>query len=143
MVVSKIPERERVPGPPVGWRPRTLTIAEKLQVVVNQAGREWTHYVAGQLLDGPLLEPMKGGGIHFDHQPAIQERRWDPELEDTIPPSCDLHFIVALNKVTHGVKTAKRDIKEIAKTRRLERGPKAKRPWPKAIKKRRPGRAPR
>lgn len=110
--MSKIPQRERVAGPPKGWRPRALTIAEKLQVVVNQRG--W-HYMGAV----EALDPM-GVGVDFDHVPAIHERRWDPKKGDTIPPSCDLNYIVAVNRPAHRTKTAKRDIKEIAKTRRLE-----------------------
>lgn len=123
--VDRLGGREEVLGPPEGWRPRALTIAEKLQVVVNQGSRE---PMDGRHELEPLLEPI-ALGIHFDHQPAIQERRWDPAAGDTIPPSCDLRYIVALNKATHDVKTAKRDIPEISKTRRLEKGPKkSKRP---------------
>lgn len=108
--MGNVMEREKVPGPPKGWRPRDLKIMEKLEIIVKQRGLE---------PGGARLEPLDGG-VHFDHQPAIQERRWDPEKLDTIPPSCDLNWIVALNKSTHGVKTAKRDIREIAKTRRLD-----------------------
>lgn len=121
--LDRLGGREEVPGPPKGWRPRALTVAEKLHIVCNQGGVEWTNYCAGDLQHGPQLEPLKG--IQFDHQPAIQERKWDPEKRDTIPPSCDLRYIVALNKPTHATKTAKRDIPEISKTRRLEKGPKA------------------
>lgn len=109
-MTSKIMPREKVLGPPVGWRPRDLTMREKFEIIVRQRGCE---------PDGTLLEPM-ACGIHFDHQPALQRRRWDPIAEDTIPPACDRKFIVALNKPTHDVKTAKQDIPEIHKTRRLE-----------------------
>lgn len=121
--VDRLGGREEVLGPPKGWRPRALTVAEKLHIVCNQGGVEWTNFAAGGLIHGPQLEPLTKG-IHFDHQPAIQARRWDPAAGDTVPPSCDLRYIVALNKPTHAVKTAKRDIPEISKTRRLEKGPK-------------------
>jgi hypothetical protein len=104
--------REKVPGPPVKWRPRDLTMREKLEIVVRQKGFE---------PDGRTrLRPLEDG-VQFDHVPALQRRRWDPETEDTIPPACDLAYIVALNKATHAVKTAKSDVPEIAKTRRLEK----------------------
>lgn len=121
----------KVEGPPLKWRPRDLKDREKFEIIIRQRGYE---------PDGKTrLLPMQTG-VDFDHQPAIQERRWDPEEEDTIPRSCDLDFIVALNKPTHAAKTAKRDIKEIAKTRRLEKGPKksktkwGSRPFPKKVK---------
>lgn len=110
-------------GPPANWRPRSLTIKEKLEIVVRQGGRE---------PGGERLLPMMEG-VEFDHQPALQRRRWIPEIQDTMPGSCDLNYIVALNKGTHGVKTAKVDQREIAKTKRLEgrtgQG-KPKRRWP-------------
>lgn len=132
MVMSKIIPREKVLGPPVGWRPRDLSIKEKLEIVVRQKGFEPDGVT--RLL--PMVE-----GVQFDHVPALQRRIWDPEAEDTVPPACDLSYIYAVNKTTHAVKTARSDIPEIAKTRRLEAGPKPKktrwatRPFPKKQKK--------
>lgn len=119
MKVDRLNGREEVLGPPKGWRPRALTVAEKLEIVVRQGGFDFGRF--GQ--PGNRLDPL-GCGVQFDHQPAIQERRWDPAAGDTSPPSCSLDHIVALNRDTHAVKTAKRDIPEISKTRRLEKGPK-------------------
>ena len=124
-------KREIVEGPPKGWRPRALTVMEKIEIVIRQKGKEPS---------GERLEPLSG--LDFDHQPSIQARRWNPEISDTEPPSCDLRFIVALNRKTHRVKTASRDVPEIAKTRRLEaardkdspekkKKPKIRKPWPK------------
>lgn len=96
-------------GPPEKWRPRALTIKEKLEIVVRQGGRE---------PGGDRLQPLDG--VDFDHQPALQRRRWDPVAGDTIPASCDLAYIVALNKATHQVKTRRHDVPEIAKSKRLE-----------------------
>lgn len=101
---------DKVLGPPENWRPRALTTREKLEIVVRQGGREPS---GARLL--PMLE-----GVQFDHEPALQRRRWIPELNDTAPASCDLAYIVAINKTTHGVKTAKLDVPEIAKLKRLE-----------------------
>lgn len=100
----------QVLGPPENWRPRALTIKEKLEIVVRQHGKEPS---------GERLLPMMEG-VEFDHQPALQRRRWIPELNDTMPASCDLNYIVALNKRTHAVKTANVDQREIAKLKRLE-----------------------
>jgi hypothetical protein len=114
---------EKVEGPPANWRPRPLTIREKLEIVVRQGGRE---------PGGARLNPLDG--VQFDHLPAIQRRRWDPEKQDTVPPSCALDFIVAINSDTHAVKTARHDVPEIAKTKRLEERregmAKPKRKWP-------------
>lgn len=96
-------------GPPEKWRPRALTVKEKLEIVVRQGGRE---------PGGARLQPLDG--VDFDHQPALQRRRWDPVACDTVPASCDLAYIVALNKPTHQVKTRKQDVPEIAKSKRLE-----------------------
>lgn len=99
----------KVLGPPENWRPRALTTKEKLEVVVAQHGKE---------PGGARLNPLDG--IQFDHNPALQRRRWDPVAGDTVPASCDLRYIVALNKPTHAEKTAKEDQPEIAKLKRLE-----------------------
>ncbi|RUW81522.1 hypothetical protein [Mesorhizobium sp. M2A.F.Ca.ET.067.02.1.1] len=98
----------QVLGPPENWRPRALSVREKLEIVVRQGGKE---------PGGARLNPLEG--VQFDHDPALQRRRWNPEAQDTIPPSCCLENIVALNKPTHGVKTPV-DQREIAKTKRLE-----------------------
>lgn len=102
--------REKVPGPPVGWRPRSLTLREKLEIVVRQSGKDPS---------GARLAPL-GEGVQFDHVPAIQLRRWDPVACDTIPPSCDLRYIEARNRGAHTAKTAKSDVPAIAKLRRAE-----------------------
>lgn len=110
-------------GPPERWRPRPLTIKEKLEIVIRQGGKE---------PGGAKLQALEG--IEFDHQPALQRRRWNPDAQDTIPPACSLDHIVALNKPTHAAKTAKQDVPEIAKTKRLEGKTgqaKPKRKWPK------------
>ncbi|WEX10334.1 hypothetical protein [Chelativorans sp. AA-79] len=99
----------RVSGPPEKWRPRALTVREKLEIVVRQGGKEPS---------GARLNPLDG--VQFDHQPPIQLRQWDEAKQDTIPPSCDLNHIVALNKPAHATKTAKVDQPAIAKLKRLE-----------------------
>ncbi|RWB67594.1 hypothetical protein [Mesorhizobium sp.] len=113
----------KVEGPPANWRPRALTIKEKLEIVVRQGGRE---------PGGARLLPLEG--LAFDHVPALQRRRWCAETGDTIPASCSLDHIQALNNPTHAEKTAKSDIPEIAKTKRLEErrsgDSKPKRKWP-------------
>jgi hypothetical protein len=131
--MSKVPRYigEKVEGPPEGWRPRALTVREKLEIVVRQAGCE--RNLGARLL--PLTD-----GVEFHHDPALQRRRWDPDAQDTVPASCDLSYIVAMNKPAHREQTAKRDVPEIAKTKRLEgkSKPKVKRAWAKRPMQRRP-----
>lgn len=102
---------EHIAGPPTGWRPRALKIAEKLEIIINQNGKDTD--TNERLL--PLDE-----GVQFDHRPAIQMRKWDADAQDTIPPSCDLKFIAAINKSTHGKKT-KKDVAAIAKIKRINK----------------------
>lgn len=114
--VTNIGDRERVPGPPRGWRPaKALTFREKMKIVIRQGGRD---------PDGSQLDV--DAGIEYDHHPALHRRRWDPVGQDTIPAAGDLRYIVARNKNAHRHKTSKEDVPEIAKTRRLE-GAKEKR----------------
>lgn len=108
--IATLPDHgAQVLGPPVKWRPRPLTIKEKLEIVVRQHGKE---------PGGDRLNPLDG--IDFHHSPALQRRRWDQDTLDTVPPSCSLEHLVALNKPTHQEQTAKRDAPEIAKLKRLE-----------------------
>ncbi|TIR72192.1 MAG: hypothetical protein E5X24_02215, partial [Mesorhizobium sp.] len=62
----------QVLGPPANWRPRALSVREKLEIVVRQGGKEPS---------GARLNPLDG--VQFDHDPALQRRRWDPEAHDT------------------------------------------------------------
>jgi len=108
--IATLPDHgAQVLGPPAKWRPRPLLTKEKLEIVVRQHGKE---------PGGARLNPLDG--VQFDHDPALQRRRWCADTLDTIPPSCSLDFIIALNKPTHGTKTAKVDVPEIAKLKRLE-----------------------
>lgn len=122
---------EKVLGPPVGWRPRDLNMREKFEIIIRQNGKE----PDGVTRLAPLQE-----GVDFHHDPALKRRRWDPEIEDTVPAALDLAFIVAINKATHRIQTTKKDVPEIAKTKRLEAGPKKSkksfpsRPFPKRTK---------
>jgi hypothetical protein len=57
--------------------------------------------------------------IEWDHDPPIQQRLWDPLTNDVSPAANDDRFIFPRQKAAHREKTAKRDIPEIAKTKRL------------------------
>lgn len=111
-----------VEGPPTGWRPRALSMREKLQVIVNQMGRDPS---------GERLAPIEQG-VEFDHDPALHLRIWDAEKQDTVPSACDLEYIVARNRADHRQKTS-RDQSEIAKIDRLTgvtKQNRRKRKWP-------------
>lgn len=63
------------------------------------------------------LDPDKE--IEWDHQPPLQQRVWDPFIEDTEPTANDPRYILPRQKAEHREQTAKRDIPAIAKTKRL------------------------
>lgn len=96
------------PRPPKGFRPH-MSVKVKLEAVLMHA----------PILDDEGNKVCALADIDFDHQPPLQMRVWDPVNGDTIPPANDPAHIVPLARKTHRQKTAKRDVPEIAKTRRL------------------------
>lgn len=92
--------RQPAPAPPRGAR-KAMTLGVKLRAALRLAG----------------LDPDQP--IDFDHDPPLGLRLWDEEAGDFIPPSNDDRYIVPRGKPVHAEKTAKRDIPEIARTKRL------------------------
>lgn len=93
-------------GPPKGFRPH-MSMQAKLLAALRAAG----------------LDPDQG--IEWHHDPPLQQRVWDPFIQDTSPTANDPRFIVPLQKAAHRERTAKHDVPEIAKTRRLAKGQEA------------------
>lgn len=92
--------REPATPPPVGFR-KPIPIRVKLRAALRAAG----------------LNPDLP--IEWDHEPAVQLRVYDTAIGDTIPGCNDDRYIVPRQKDEHRIKTTKRDIPEIAKTKRL------------------------
>ena len=100
----------RVPAcaPPKGFRKRP-GLKVKLQAL---------------LLHGPV-EDADGNRITnlehitWDHCPPLMQREYDQSHKDTIPAANDPAFIIPRAIAVHQEKTAKKDIPEIAKTKRL------------------------
>lgn len=92
--------RKPAQAPPKGYRPR-ITASAKLRAALRAAGID---------PDQPYA---------FDHQPPLAMRRWNPFIGDTVPPANDDRALVPVQQAVHREKTAKRDIPEIAKTKRL------------------------
>ena len=100
----------RVPAcaPPKGFRKRP-GLKVKLQAL---------------LLHGPVLD--ENGNqitdlnlITWDHCPPLMQREYNQSRKDTIPAANDPAFIIPRAIAVHQEKTAKTDIPEIAKTKRL------------------------
>ncbi len=87
-------------GPPKGYRPY-IPVERKIRAALRAAG----------------IDPDQPYEWH--HDPPIQLRPWDPFIFDTVPAVQDDRYIVPLQKAAHRERTAKRDIPEIAKTKRL------------------------
>ena len=101
-----IGSRKPVLRPPLGWR-KSIPLAIKLQVVVNQGGKA---------PDGTPLDAITIG-IHFDHRPPLHERIYDPDLDETVPAANDIRFIIALPVPAHRALSA-RDLTRMSKTER-------------------------
>jgi hypothetical protein len=81
--------------PPKDWkRPATLT-KTKLQVLLNQDGK---CKATGERL-GDVAN------THFDHRPALWERKFDTATRDTVPPANDPAFIEAITRAAHDQRT--------------------------------------
>lgn len=92
--------RQPAPAPPTGWRPKPLTLRQKLDAALRALG---------------LSEEM----IEWQHDPPIQLRVWVPDRQDTEPPSRDPNYVTPMRKSDHREVTAKVDIPAIAKTKRM------------------------
>lgn len=99
--------REPEEGPPKGYRPH-MPMAVKIEAALLALG----------------LDPKT---VEWDHDPALQLRRWDKKKKDTIPPANDPRFIKPRPKAAHAEKSngpatkafAQGDKTEIAKGDRL------------------------
>jgi hypothetical protein len=107
-MATKLPiaSRDEVLRPPKGWR-KSIPLAVKLQVIVNQRGRA---------PDGTPLDAIFVG-IHFDHRPPLHERVYDPDRDETVPAANDIAFIVALPIPLHREISAQ-DVSRMSKTER-------------------------
>lgn len=100
--------RAPAPAPPKGYRPH-MPIKVKLEALL----------INGPVLDDEGRKVCDLNQIEWDHSPALQLRVWDEATQDTIPAANDPKHIVPLWKPLHKAKTAKRDVPEVAKTKRL------------------------
>lgn len=102
-----------LPTPPVNWKRPAMPVQVKLQVCINQNGRDKE--------TGEHLGDVSG--VQFDHRPALWERKFDTEARggkgDTIPPANDPSAIDAIKVDTHKRRT-KRDAGRKAKEARCK-----------------------
>ena len=98
--------------PPKNWKRPAMPVNVKLQVCINQKGRDKE--------TGEHLGDVKN--VQFDHRPALWERKFDTEARDgqgdTIPPANDPDYIEAVKIETHKKRT-KIDSKRKAKGERI------------------------
>lgn len=97
-----------LPRPPESWKRPAMPAKVRLQVVINQEGR---CKATGEKL-GLISE------VEFDHRPALYEREFDAEANDTRPPANDPGFIEAIKTDAHKARTA-RDAGRRAKEKRI------------------------
>ena len=81
--------------PPKDWKRPKTPERVKLQVLLNQDGR---CKATGERL-GTVAN------CHFDHRPALWERRFDPKAWDTVPPANDPDHIEAITVDEHDRRT--------------------------------------
>lgn len=81
--------------PPAGWKRPSLSIAARCDVLIRQGG-----------LDAVTGAPLGDyANVRFDHRPALWERQFDTETNDTIPPANDPAHIDALSIKSHDIRT--------------------------------------
>ena len=100
----------RIPAtaPPKGFR-KTPGLKVKLEALLRH----------GPVLDADGNRVTDLAQIQWDHSPPIQQREYCKFDKDTIPAANDPEFIIPRAIEVHQDKTAKKDIPEIAKTKRL------------------------
>lgn len=107
--------------PPKEWKRPDIPDGVKAKVLLRQKGR-----------CAVMLHKLEAGKIHYDHRPALWERKFDTDAWDTIPPANDPQHIEALaidahDKRTHGpggekrITTAGSDSGRRAKGKRLDK----------------------
>lgn len=62
---------------------------------------------------------LLGEEIEWQHDPPIQLRIWNEEKQDTEPSAYDPRYLTPMLKAEHRKVTAKVDIPQIAKTKRM------------------------
>lgn len=92
--------RKPAPAPPKGFRPY-IHAGTKLRAALRAAG-----------IDPDLA-------YEWHHSPPLQQRVYNTLLEDTEPSADDDRYLVPVQKAAHREQTAKHDVPEIAKTKRL------------------------
>ena len=104
-IAARLAERH-----PPGWRRPAMAWNIKCEVAVRQHGR--------CKITGERLGNFEN--VHFDHRPALVDRRYDPVTCDVWPASNDPRFIDAVLKNAHQVCTT-RDLRQAAKDKRIAR----------------------
>jgi len=99
-----------IPLPPAGFR-KSIPLRVRYQVLIQQRGLDPD--------DGEPLDAIREG-VDFDHRPPLQARIWNPDTEDTIPPSNHPDHIIARRPEAHDAASAA-DLRIEAKVRRLRR----------------------
>lgn len=104
---------DRPPQPPRGFR-KPIPERVKQEVLLNQ------RYCCKEC--GELLVVGKGLKMvaNFDHRPGIEQREWNPDTKDTIPPCNDPGAIEALHLSCHDRRT-RADAGTRAKTKRRQK----------------------
>lgn len=94
--------RAPAPAPPVNKKRQHMPLSVKLEAALRALG----------------MEPKE---VEFQHDPPLAMRVWVPERHDYDPPENDPRYIRPMSKAEHREVTAKRDIPQIARTKRLAR----------------------
>lgn len=94
--------RAPAPAPPKNKKRQHMPLHVKLEASLRALG----------------LEPKL---VEFQHDPPLAMRVWVPEKNDYDPPENDPRYIRPMAKADHKEVTAKKDIPEIAKTKRLSK----------------------
>jgi len=81
--------------PPPEWKRPAIPCRIRLQVLINQAGRS--------KIRNERLGTVEN--THFDHRPALEQRKFDTAAWDTIPPANDPEYIEAITVKQHDVRT--------------------------------------
>lgn len=100
--------RRPAPAPPSGYRPH-IPLKVKLESVL----------IHGPIFDSDGERVCEIEALDFDHQPPLMQRVWNEKAQDTEPPANDPRYLVPMARADHRKKTAKKDIPQIAKTKRL------------------------
>lgn len=91
--------------PPEGWRRPSIPDWVKAIALAHFLALRGFSTIGMTFAARDALRERHGLRVHYDHRPAVWERKFDTETDDTIPPANDPKYIEAITPEEHDYRT--------------------------------------